>query len=100
MENVGFAIVHCDIPYDERLAKVLNYFHTFVEENGLLFLRAKIEEIVQDIISSAFLYGMSSWTYRRYVQAENGMLRHPRLLYVVNKLSEKFYPVSPSERLH
>lgn len=90
--NVGLALVTYDITFVKQGLSVLNYSHTFVEEYRLLFLRAKIAEIVRDRMSSGYHEGMSASTYRRYVHIGKVTLRHQHLLDVVKELKEGFLP--------
>lgn len=54
VENVSPVIVHLDISFVEKVARVLNYSHTSRQEYGLPPVRAKTADIVQDTMSSNF----------------------------------------------
>lgn len=66
---------------------MLNYSHMFAEEYGFPFLRAKIEDIAGDVMSSEGLHEISTSTYRLYVRIEKVTLRHSHLLDVLKELN-------------
>lgn len=73
--NVGSVPSCRDTSLVKQVVGVLNYSHTFGEEYGLLFLRAKTVDTVADMMSFDFLHGMTFLKDRRYVDIRNVKLR-------------------------
>lgn len=58
-----------------------------MQEYGLQLFRSKKTDIMQNVMSSDFLYGISSWTYRKNMLIRKVTLRHLRLLNVVKDIN-------------
>lgn len=76
------------LPLFEQFECMLNYSYTFVEEYGCAFLRARREEIVQDMLFSDILHGSSAYIYKQHVRIRKATLSHLHLLNYVKEVNQ------------
>lgn len=76
--------------FEVPVARVPNYSQTFVEEYHLQFQRGKLAGIVQDLLLSEFLNGMSSSTNKWYMHNGKVLLRQPHGLDILKEFNKGF----------